>query len=246
MVKIKVPKEFVINLIKQKEINLLHVYIAQKTISQKHYKATKQELIAILNKNFSLTHCYQLLNLWESKPYVTKEDNKYFLNTNPEKYYKASSMFKFTDNELTFTGNKLSRFLYCEFIFRNKQTRISRKTITELTGLTKQTQIKAEREFGVISEDQYIKVKKNKYPIHGLNRRLKKDTEDGYLLIQHTNVFYYQHVLGKVRVKQRVKAITHGIYTYFKNHKIDPVFRYGLEKNVLYEGLNFNFNYLLN
>jgi hypothetical protein len=249
--KVKIPSEFILDCMKSKQINLVHVFIAHKVLSRTHLNIHRKELTTFLKTKYSYPHINQMLKIWQNKPFVDYDNNNdtYRFKKNVEDYYKNlyiphnyKRVLKFSLNELTYTGNTLARFLYCEVMFRYNCS-MTREFITEITGLSKPTQIKAEKEFNVTVTPQYIEMNTKLYNFEKIARKCLLIDNKHYL--QHTNHYSYINQLGKVRKVKRENSKLRTIY----NKKIqDTVFCFVKEMNgikKLVTGELYNHDYML-
>jgi len=250
-IKVKLPSLFVLDCMKKKEINLVQVFIAHKVLSRTHLNIHSSEIRDFLKDKYSRPHTYQLLNLWRAKHFIAYDETKdtYRFKKNVEDYYNEiytphnyKRILKFSFDDLTYTGNKLARFLYCEIMFRYNCS-MTREFITEVTGLSKPTQIKAEKEFSVKAEPQFIEMDKKIYNFEKIARMCLLIDNKHYL--QHSNHYCYRNQLGKVRKVKRENSKPQTIYN---TKREDAVFCFvreieGIKK--LFMGELFNRDYLL-
>jgi hypothetical protein len=211
-----IPEPFIIDCIKNRETNLIHVYKAQLKCNRKHYNITHKEFYELLKEYFHPSYINQILKGWAEKEYITYDADKktYAILENLDKYYnrigynhKYNGILKLNWNEITYTGNKLRNFMYCEIVFRNKAQSISRANIEKITGLSRATQRVAEQEYGVKVQSQYIELD-NALPT---SRRTYK--RDGKYYIQHVNCYKYKPNLKKIRRGQHELDNARRIYS---------------------------------
>jgi hypothetical protein len=218
IVKVKLPSLFVLSCMKHKEINLVQVFIAHKVLSRTHFNIHRKELTEFLKDKYSYPHINLLLKQWQAKPFINYNEDRetYSFAKNVEEYYNQEyiehdykKILKFSLEELPYTGNTLARFLYVEIMFRTNCS-MTREFITNITGLTKPTQIKAEKEFNVTVTPQFIEMKEKIYDFTKINRKCLKIDNIHYL--QHTNHYSYVNCLGKLKRVKRDICIRQSIY----------------------------------
>ena len=118
--RIVLPKRFILDCMRNKQINMIHVYIAQLICSREHYNITSKELRDILKSKFSTQHISMLLKQWREQPFIHYdiENDTYRIERNVESYfgdiydeYGIEGGLKFNYKDLNYTGNTLTRFL---------------------------------------------------------------------------------------------------------------------------------------
>lgn len=257
---IKIPELFILDCIRTKRINMVQVFVSHKIVSRLHLNARGEELRVLLKEKYSPEQTSMLLKEWRNMPFIeyNVEKDTYKILHNVEKYYNSLGEYnhrytgikKFNISDLKYTGNTLTRFLYCEVMYGRGPISISRETITDITGLTRQTQRKAEQEFGVTVEAQDIEIDKKKINLNGVGRRLK--TINGNLYAQHTNCYEYQPVSHNVKDKHRLKHNCSKVYVAYKNKLMvakDFILMFNWDTatglKCLKPGNSFNYDYLL-